>query len=196
MHDQTVSRKDFIRLGALSAAAWYVGGCRSNDGRQFADTAAESAAGTAAAPHERQAQAGLDTTFTGPAFVNGVENLKYSNPFRQHLAPVWIHGKKAFHLNLGAVNQKPAYPIAEQYLPLRASDYPGSTATPEAFMSQARKLVGSPVFDSQPGDDNYSPIWHNNWVLVPADYTPDTLRSVEDVRKSGYRIVPTPIWVN
>lgn len=43
----------------------------------------------------------------------------------------------------------------------------------------------------QAGDPGYSPLWHHNYVTVPRDYEPQTLRSKEDVIRSGYEIVAT-----
>jgi hypothetical protein len=47
------------------------------------------------------------------------------------------------------------------------------------------------VYDSKPGDPGYSPLWRHNYVIVPRDYQPQTLRSKEDVLRSGYEIVKT-----
>lgn len=189
---QGVSRKDFIRLGAGTAAAFWLGACTTHD----AGTPTVAAGRTDSAAAAGTAAPGLDTAAAATTFVGDVVNLKYNDPFKQGIHPVWIHGKKAFHLNLGAVNQRPAYKIAEQYLVLREADYKQPTKTPAEFMATSKTIVGDPVFDSAPGDANYSPIWHNNWVLVPASYQPNTLKSEEEVKKSGYKIVSTTIWVN
>jgi hypothetical protein len=34
----------------------------------------------------------------------------------------------------------------------------------------------------------YSPIWRFNYVVVPRDYEPNSLRSESDVVKSGYQV--------
>lgn len=194
--DGSVTRKDFIRLGAGTAAAFWLGACTSRDtGAAAAATHPDSMVPPpGGAPG--MAAAGLDTTTATQTFGGDLENLRYSDPFKQGIHPVWIHGKKAFHLNLGAVNEKPAYKIAEQYLVLRESDYKQPTRTPMEFMAMSKTIVGDPVFDSGPGDADYSPIWHNNWVLVPASYQADTLKTEEAVKSSGFKIVSTPIWVN
>ncbi|MGH8011626.1 MAG: hypothetical protein ACREQ4_03890 [Candidatus Binataceae bacterium] len=131
-----------------------------------------------------------------PSFVDDRENLKYNNPFHQKLEPVWIHGKHCFHLDLGATNTKPDYKIAEQYLVIYEDDYKKPTKSVDDFISQAKKLVGMPIFDSDPNDSNYSPIWHNNWVLVPTNYKTNALRSAPAVKSSGHKVISTPIWVN
>ncbi len=192
---QSVSRKGFIRLGAGTAAAVWLGACTTKDAGTPAaaagqlDSSAVAGTATTMAP-------GLDTATAASTYAGDVVNLRYNDPFKQGFHPVWIHGKKAFHLNLGAVNQRPAYKIAEQYLVLREADYKEPTKTPDQFMATSKTIVGDPVFDSAPGDANYSPIWHNNWVLVPASYQANTLTSEEEVKKSGYKIISTPIWVN
>jgi hypothetical protein len=42
----------------------------------------------------------------------------------------------------------------------------------------------------------YSPIWRFNYVVVPADYRPNTLRSERDVLRSGYRVVASKKFEN
>jgi hypothetical protein len=45
------------------------------------------------------------------------------------------------------------------------------------------------IYDTVPGMDRYSPIWQFNYVVVPRDYTPNTLRSEADCLNSGYPIL-------
>jgi hypothetical protein len=52
------------------------------------------------------------------------------------------------------------------------------------------------IYDSKPGEPNYSPIWRHNYVIVPRDYQPQTLRSKQDALNSGYQIVPTGVYTN
>jgi hypothetical protein len=52
------------------------------------------------------------------------------------------------------------------------------------------------IYDSKPGDDVYSPIWRYNYVLCPRDYAPNTLRSEDDCRNSGYQIIRTDVYTN
>jgi hypothetical protein len=47
------------------------------------------------------------------------------------------------------------------------------------------------IYDTKPGDPGYSPLWRHNYVIVPRDYEPQTLRSKEDVLNSGYHIEVT-----
>jgi hypothetical protein len=39
-----------------------------------------------------------------------------------------------------------------------------------------------------PGMEKYSPLWQFNYVVVPRDYEPNTLRSEDDCLNSGYPI--------
>jgi hypothetical protein len=52
------------------------------------------------------------------------------------------------------------------------------------------------IYDSKPGDPNYSPIWRYNYVLVPREHAPNTLRSEEGCLQGGYQIVQTDTHTN
>ncbi|MQA76835.1 MAG: hypothetical protein GEU88_21575 [Solirubrobacterales bacterium] len=52
------------------------------------------------------------------------------------------------------------------------------------------------IYDSKPGDANYSPIWRYNYVIVPRDYEPNTLRSEEDCLRGGYQLVQSDVFTN
>lgn len=193
MEDLHLTRKTFLQAGIASAAGVMLSACTSEPTparTAVVDTVAGAGTNAGVGP-------GLDTTFVGPRYVENLENLKYNNPFNQGLDPAWNEGNKVFHFFLGAATTAPPYKIAVQYLPIRQSAYDGPTRTTDDFMRLVQNAkVGTVVFDSVPGDPNYSPIWHNHWVLVPDDYQADTLRSVAQVMSSGYEVVETPIWVN
>jgi hypothetical protein len=61
----------------------------------------------------------------------------------------------------------------------------GSDGKPERVEGQYT------IYDTKPGDPGYSPLWRHNYVIVPRDFVPQTLRSKEDVLKSGYAIEAT-----
>ncbi len=44
--------------------------------------------------------------------------------------------------------------------------------------------------------DTYSPLWQFNYVVVPRDYAPNTLRSEADCLKSGYPIYKSTVVEN
>ncbi len=52
------------------------------------------------------------------------------------------------------------------------------------------------IYDSVPGMEKYSPLWQFNYVVVPQDYEPNTLRSEEDCLSSGYPIQKSTIVEN
>ncbi len=66
------------------------------------------------------------------------------------------------------------------------------------------KLRGEPervpgqynIYDSIPGMKTYSPIWQFNYVVVPRDYTANTLRSERDCLMSGYEIRRSTVFEN
>jgi hypothetical protein len=52
------------------------------------------------------------------------------------------------------------------------------------------------IYDSIPGMKKYSPIWQFNYVIVPRDYVPNTLRSERDCLRSGYEIKRSRVFEN
>lgn len=52
------------------------------------------------------------------------------------------------------------------------------------------------IYDSVPGMAAYSPLWQFNYVIVPEDYRPNTLRSEADCLKSGYPILKSTVVEN
>ena len=161
-----VSRKDFIRIGVGTAAGVLVGG---------------SVTGAENSPNP---------------YAGGKENLRYNNPFKQKVEQGWVRGRQVSAIDLGATNVKPDFPISEQYVFIPESAYTEPTTTVEQFEALAKKAVGHQVYATDPSEQGYSPMWHNNWVLVPQGYKANTLKSVAEVEKSSYKIVPTPIWDN
>jgi hypothetical protein len=66
------------------------------------------------------------------------------------------------------------------------------------------KLDGEPervdgqynIYDSVPGMEKYSPLWQFNYVVVPRDYVPNTLRSEQACLRSGYPIRKSKVVEN
>ena len=52
------------------------------------------------------------------------------------------------------------------------------------------------IYDTVPGMDRYSPIWQFNYVIVPRDYRPNTLRSERDCLTSGYQVLKSQDFEN
>jgi hypothetical protein len=114
--------------------------------------------------------------------------LDYSNPHRQTVHPRWAGGEVVWSIPCGPIAVDPSRAkVADEYLVVYAL---GDGGEPEAVAGQY------PIYDSKPGDPGYSPIWRHNYVVVPRDYRPQTLRSKADVLRSGYRLVPTDEHTN
>jgi hypothetical protein len=124
------------------------------------------------------------------------EALVYNNPFHQKVKMAWYNGRKIKHLSLGATTARPLFKIAQQYNLIYEDQFKEPPTTVQAFEVQEKAIVGVAIYDSVPGDPNYSPIWQINWVLVPRTYKPDTVRSADGVKKLGYKIVSSNIWQN
>lgn len=123
-------------------------------------------------------------------WVGELENLTYSNPFGQAIGPVWYEDRLGYAIHGGEVWIDPdrtAY--ANQYMPVYSLDG-GEDGGPERVDGQHI------IYDTAPGDEGYSPIWRHHWVIVPRDYDPNSLRSISDIRASGYRMVTTDRYFN
>ncbi len=115
-----------------------------------------------------------------------VEDLTYTNPFGQNLERVWFDGKVVYATELGELDVDPAtVKVAQEYqvvydVELDANGKP--VREPERVERQYN------IYDSIPGMEKYSPLWQFNYVVVPRDYEPNTLRSEQDCLDSGYPI--------
>jgi len=120
------------------------------------------------------------------AYGEEVEQLTFNNPFRQKLERVWYGGKVVYALELGEVDvDTEKVKVAQEYQPVYAVELDergkkkGEPERPEGQLN---------IYDSVPGMQKYSPLWQFNYVVVPRDYEPNTLRSEADCLKSGYEI--------
>jgi hypothetical protein len=112
------------------------------------------------------------------------EDLQYSNPWRQAVHPRWAGGTVVWSIPCGPVAVDPSKtPVADEYIVVHSMD--GDDGEPEKVDGQYT------IYDTRPGDPGYSPLWRHNYVIVPRDYTPQRLRSKNDVLSSGYQIVRT-----
>jgi hypothetical protein len=133
--------------------------------------------------------------WSGPQFRgDGVEAISYNNVFAQRIEMVWFDGKIVYALDLGAVDVEPArVKVAQEYQIVYAValDEHGKTKSePQAVPEQLN------IYDSVPGMEKYSPIWQFDYVVVPPDYTPNTLRSEADCLSSGYPIYRSQVFEN
>lgn len=117
---------------------------------------------------------------------DGTAALTYSNPFRQEVERVWFDGRVVFAVELGELEvDVSAVRVAQEYqvvydVELGADNRP--VREPERVPGQLN------IYDSVPGMDNYSPLWQFNYVVVPRDYEPNTLRSEADCLAGGYPV--------
>ncbi len=129
----------------------------------------------------------VEAALPSPAWRDdGVSELTYSNPFRQTIERVWFDGKVVFATELGEIDvDVNSVPVAQEYQIVH-----------DVELDQGGKPVREPervegqynIYDSVPGMDKYSPLWQFNYVVVPPDYVPNTLRSERDCLDSGYAI--------
>jgi hypothetical protein len=126
--------------------------------------------------------------------ADAVEALNYNNPFGQVMERVWFDGKVVYAVDLGAVDvDATKVKVAQEYQVVYAVelDEQGKhVSTPETVDGQLN------IYDTVPGMDRYSPIWQFNYVLVPRDYRPNTLRSEGDCLASGYQILKSQDFEN
>ena len=125
---------------------------------------------------------------------DGVEALTYSNPFGQLMERVWFDGKVVFAVDLGPVALDPRrVRVAQEYQPVYAVELDEngrSKGDPDRVEGQLN------IYDTVPGMDRYSPIWQFNYVVVPRDYEPNSLRSERDCLASGYEILQSQDFEN
>lgn len=133
---------------------------------------------------------------------DGVENLTYNNPYALEIERVWFDGKVVYAVESGEVeidfhdDRNPVgNKVAQEFQVVHAVELDGNGklkdgAEPERVEGQYN------IYDSVPGMDNYSPLWQFNYVVVPADYEPNTLRSEADCLNSGYPIEKSTVVEN
>lgn len=124
----------------------------------------------------------------------GVERLDYNNPHGQLLERVWFDGTIVYAAELGEMEIDPARnKVAQEYQIVYAVEL-----DEQGKLARAPERVGGQfnIYDSIPGMARYSPIWQFNYVVVPRDYEPNTLRSEADCLSSGYRILRSNVFEN
>jgi hypothetical protein len=114
------------------------------------------------------------------------EDLTYSNPFGQEIERVWFDGKVVFATELGEVDvdlQK--VKVAQEYQVV----YNVQLGEDGKLAREPERVEGQfNIYDSVPGMEKYSPLWRFNYVVVPRDFEPNTLRSEADCLNSGYAL--------
>jgi hypothetical protein len=118
--------------------------------------------------------------------------LTFTNPFHQDVAARWVNGEIVYRISLGAVKVDPkTTKVAKEYIAVYAAPAPGD---PPTKVERVPEQLA--IYDTKPGDEGYSPIWHYHYVVVPRDYKPNTLRSEKDVLDSGYPVVAVDHFSN
>ncbi len=129
-----------------------------------------------------------------PAWHEHTSALTYSNPFGQEVERVWFDGKVVYAVELGHVEVDPEHtPVAQEYqvvYGVELDDRGLPAAEPERVPGQYN------IYDSVPGMEGYSPLWRFNYVIVPRDYVPNTLRSERECLESGYPILESRLVEN
>jgi len=133
---------------------------------------------------------------------DGVENLTYSNPYALEIERVWFDGKVVYAVESGEVEvafdeQRNAVgnKVAQEYQIVHAVALDEQGKLKDG--SEPERVDGQyNIYDSVPGMDNYSPLWQFNYVMVPPDYEPNSLRSEADCLHSGYPIQKSTIVEN
>ncbi len=125
---------------------------------------------------------------------DAIEALTFNNPFGQVMERVWFDGKVVYAVDLGRVVVDPAeVKVAQEYQPV----YSVQLDQQERSVGEAEMVEGQlNIYDTVPGMDRYSPIWQFNYVIVPRDYVPNTLRSEQDCLASGYQILRSQDFEN
>ena len=126
--------------------------------------------------------------------ARGVERLDYSNPLGQVIERVWFDGKLVFAMEVGEMDLDPTRnTVAQEYQIVYAVELDARGK----LVREAERVPGQfNIYDSIPGMEQYSPVWQFNYVVVPRDYRPNTLRSEADCLRSGYPIHRSNVFEN
>ena len=137
-----------------------------------------------------------------PFRPEGVEDLTYNNPYSLEIERVWFNGKVVYAVETGEVEiefdddrNARGNKVAQEYqvvydVELDERGKLKDGREPERVDGQYN------IYDSVPGMENYSPLWQFNYVVVPRDYEPNTLRSEADCLDSGYPILKSTVVEN
>ncbi|MDQ3044999.1 MAG: hypothetical protein M3R06_07605 [Chloroflexota bacterium] len=134
--------------------------------------------------------------------AGGVENLTYSNPYKLEIERVWFDDKIVYaiagdevEIEFDSKKVAKGNKVAQEYqivysVELDEEGKPPKNKEPEAVEGQLN------IYDSVPGMEIYSPLWQFNYVVVPRNYVPNTLRSESACLESGYLIHKSTVVEN
>jgi hypothetical protein len=137
-----------------------------------------------------------------PFRADGTEDLTYNNPYALTIERVWFDGKVVFGVESGEVEiefdaQRLAVgnKVAQEYQIVYAVELDERGKLKDG--REPERVPGQfNIYDSVPGMEKYSPLWQFNYVIVPRDYPPNTLRSEDDCLRSGYPIERSTVVEN
>jgi hypothetical protein len=133
---------------------------------------------------------------------DGTENLTYNNPYNLEIERVWFDGKVVYAVEQGELELEfdasracIGNKVAQEYQVVYRAELEEDGKLKDG---QAPDRVDGQfnIYDSVPGMEQYSPLWQFNYVVVPRDYAPNTLRSEADCLNSGYPILKSTIVEN
>ena len=133
---------------------------------------------------------------------DGVERLTYNNPFAMEIERVWFDGRIVYAVESGEVEldfdeERVARgnKVAQEYQVVYAVELDERGKLKDG--KEPERVEGQyNIYDSVPGMESYSPLWQFNYVIVPRDYEPNTLRSEADCLTSGYTIAKSTVVEN
>jgi hypothetical protein len=129
----------------------------------------------------------LDRRVPVPPLPEGVEALDYNNPYGQDIERVWFDGTIVYASDQGEVTVDPATTkVAQEYQIVYRVNL-NEEGVPDPEPEQVPGQLN--IYDSVPGMEKYSAIWQFNYVVVPRNYVPNTLRSEADCLTSGYPVL-------
>ncbi len=134
--------------------------------------------------------------------ADGVENLTYNNPYAMEIERVWFDGKVVFAVETGEVEIEfdehrvaRGNKVAQEYQVVYSVELDDHGKLKDG--KEPERVDGQyNIYDSVPGMEKYSPLWQFNYVVVPQNYEPNSLRSEADCLNSGYRIEKSTIVEN
>jgi len=131
-----------------------------------------------------------------PTKTRRVEHLDYNNPYRYKIERVWFDGRIVFATEQGEVDVDPKkVKVAQEYQVVYAVRLASNGKLARGV--EPKRIPGQlNIYDSIPGMKKYSAIWQFNYVIVPRDYAPNTLRSERDCLRSGYEIRRSRVFEN
>lgn len=95
----------------------------------------------------------------------------------------WSGGREVRYVDLGPVSTA----IGDAYVPIHGIDAEGNP-----LPVQGQHVI----FDCQPDEPHYSPIWLVHYAVVGKDYQANGIRSEDQILRGGYPVVKSRLTVN